>query len=697
MRTFLALLVVAASSTALAVPCTDLPVLFIVQDKSGSMNKAPDGSPAGATNPSKWSIAQQVLPSLATQFANRFRFGAEMYPGRTETFNCTVGAVVAPVSYTPAGVQTAYASAVAGGGTPTAVSLQLARTHLESLNLTTPAYVLLLTDGLPNCNLALDASTCPATTPTCVNNSCLLGAKDCLDDTATLVEARALFAAGIKVFVVGFDSALTAGNNLAVLNAIAAAGGTTAAYVATNQAQLTATLNTIASSTATCCRDACTAGAAVCTANGQRQSCQLDAALGCTTWTTAACPPRSACTSGQCVSCTDACTAGALRCNAAGDAEQCVTNAVGCTIWTTAEVCGYGEVCSNGACNSCRPCSPTSSRCTATGVETCELTVSTGCTAWVGRTCPIGTVCQGTNCTACNTACTAGTTRCVGKNVESCVADASGCTQWRTSQTCTTFCSGGACGTCGTSCTAGQSRCNGGGVETCIIDANTCPAWGPVQQCAANTFCVNGTCTPCATTCTQGTRRCTPSSAIEECRLEATGCSAWVSTGQCDVAGGERCDQGVCIPPCRDACTLGATQCMANGQPQLCATAPTGCTLWSNQPECGTNEKCAEGACRALCSADEFEICPPGQICTGLPGGRLCMPEADAGTGAEPSDAGVATGPATVDAGAGTGVDAGLTGIGARAMGCGCNSFDGAGAALPLLGLALVALRRRRT
>src|SRR5688572_33158941 len=155
MRFVLRLLIAAfavASTASLGAPCTELPVLFIVQDKSGSMAKAPDGSTAGTGNPSKWSIAQSVVPNLASSFSNRFRFGAAMYPHDTTTFNCSTGTVVTPISGTPTGVQTAYANAIPGGGTPTAASLQAVRSHLLGQGLTTPAYVLLITDGLPNCN-----------------------------------------------------------------------------------------------------------------------------------------------------------------------------------------------------------------------------------------------------------------------------------------------------------------------------------------------------------------------------------------------------------------------------------------------------------------------------------------------------------------------------------------------------------------
>ena len=715
MRSLIAAVIALTASSALAAPCAELPVLFIVQDKSGSMNFAPDGTTASATNPSKWSIARQVVPSLATNFNNRFRFGAAMFPQTTTTFNCTTGTVVTPIADTTTGITNAYNAAVPGGGTPTAASLIAVRTHLLGQGLTTPAYVLLITDGLPNCNTSLDANTCSPTTPGCgptpAASSCALGSKDCLDNNATIAAAQQLFASNIKVFVVGFDSALTAGNNKAVLDAIASAGGTGSAYVASNQAQLTSTLNTIAVNTATCCKDVCTAGAALCTNAGTRQTCQMDAALGCTTWTTQQCSSGSSCANGVCSQCSNACTAGATRC-ANGNAEQCVASAQGCTTWQPAQTCGYGEVCSNGMCNSCEACTIGASRCTANGAETCDWNVLSGCTAWTAHACASGSTCQNGSCASCNSTCTAGAQQCAGNTVQSCVADASGCTHWQSGQVCSNFCSGGACGTCGTSCTAGQTRCQGAaGVETCLIDANHCPAWGPAQQCNANNFCQGGICNECGTSCTPGAKRCGANGATEICQLAATGCTAFVPAGQCDVGAGEHCDQGVCIPACHDACTAGAAQCNGD-RAQSCEQGPAGCFIWRDQPVCGANQQCEGGQCRSHCGTDEFETCPTGEVCTGLPDGRFCLPiDADAGVGGG-AGGGTGTGGGSggaVDAGTGAGGGGGSSSsgsgtettpggsgkIGAVAMGCNCNAVDGG--MIPLLALGLTLLRRRRS
>ncbi|MBE2250416.1 MAG: hypothetical protein IAE78_12810 [Myxococcus sp.] len=622
------------ASAALAQPCTELPILFIVQDKSGSMAGAPSGGAATASNPSKWSIASQVVPQMAAQFANRFRYGVMMYPGASTSFACTTGSVVQSVPGTAAQVTAAFSASGPGGGTPSAASLSAARSYLQTLSTTAPIHVLLITDGMPNCNLALDPATCATTTAGCLNTStcagsscCGLGAKDCLDDQGTVAAATALRALGIKTWVVGFDQALTGGNNKAVLDAVAAAGGTGSAYVASNQAALTTALNQIAQNTSTCCQNACTQGANRCAANGQREECRLDATTQCTNWVGTTCPPMSACTNGACVSCTNQCTLGASQCTSNTE-RTCVTGAGGCTEWRTVKTCGYGEVCNGATCGTCQACSMGASRCTASGVEECQWSILSGCTQWVQRACPSGSVCTNGSCASCNSTCTAGATRCTGRNVETCVADASGCTSWQFSQTCSTFCSGGACGTCGTSCTTGAMRCNGNGIETCGTDVNSCPVWGPAQSCPPNNHCANGNCVACATTCTQGAIRCTAGGAVETCQLQATGCRAWVTSSQCDVGAGERCDMGYCIPPCQNACTSGARQC-TDKNVRRCEVGPTGCTIWRDEPNCRSGTRCIAGDCFEPCGTDELETCAPaGTICTGLPEGKFCLPGA---------------------------------------------------------------------
>jgi hypothetical protein len=678
---FLAALI---STGALAAPCQELPILFIVQDKSGSMAGVPDpyGDPSA---PSKWSSASAAVPSLVTQFQDRFRFGLMMFPGASTTFNCSTGVLKTSVPSTPSQVQSAYNNAAAGGGTPTAVSLDAARAYLDSISTSAPKFVLLITDGLPNCNLANDPATCDTTTPGCLNTSlcsgsscCGLGAKDCLDDYDTEGAAAALAADGITVFVVGFGADVAGANNQAVLDAIASAGGSGQSYIVQDQASLASTLNSIAASTATCCQNACNAGAAMCTSSGQAQVCQVDSVSGCTTWTLSSCPSMSACVNGSCQGCSNACTLGASRCDSNGNGQTCQMTSSGCTDWTTTQVCNYGELCSGGQCSSCTACSAGATMCTANGVQECQWDFLSGCTQWVGSTCQAGSLCQNGACQACNGTCTAGAKQCSGNTVETCVADANGCTAWVAGQTCGNFCSGGACGVCGTSCTPGATQCDGNGVETCVMDNNGCTAWSQAAPCSSGAFCEGGACGTCATQCTPGAKQCN-GSGVQECRPQGNGCNDWVLSGNCQA--GDVCMNGACVPPCQDACTLGAGQCVG-GAPSTCVKAPTGCTAWKSDPACASGNSCVDGVCRLDCSAGEVDSCPQGYECTAMPDARVCLPKTTSGG---PADGG--SGPGTVPVPK-HGQKISMVG------GCGCTATEGA----PLLvWLALLRRGRRRT
>ncbi len=83
-----------------------------------------------------------------------------------------------------------------------------------------PRFAVLVTDGLPNCNRALDAAACA-----CTSSSCVGAPESCLDDDRLASAVAELKARGVETFVIGFGSALA--NDLArrVLDRVAEAGG----------------------------------------------------------------------------------------------------------------------------------------------------------------------------------------------------------------------------------------------------------------------------------------------------------------------------------------------------------------------------------------------------------------------------------------------------------------------------------------
>lgn len=126
------------------------------------------------------------------------------------------------------------------GGTPTGASLEFLGTYggINDTNDFRDDFVLLLTDGLPNCNdanpnalctcqtagncTAQQTSTCSCTTSTCMTALC---AKGCLDQDGAVAAVRALKLKGIRTIVVGFGADLANGAGPTVLNAMAREGG----------------------------------------------------------------------------------------------------------------------------------------------------------------------------------------------------------------------------------------------------------------------------------------------------------------------------------------------------------------------------------------------------------------------------------------------------------------------------------------
>src|SRR5262249_35085856 len=119
-------------------------------------------------------------------------------------------------------------------GTPTALSLTFLGTLNELNDPQREDFILLLTDGLPNCN-PNNAKNCNVGMCTCTLNPttacapgqpfCTLG---CLDDDGSVQAIRDLrdatkHAGGIRTIVVGFGSDTASGGD--VLNAMAVAGG----------------------------------------------------------------------------------------------------------------------------------------------------------------------------------------------------------------------------------------------------------------------------------------------------------------------------------------------------------------------------------------------------------------------------------------------------------------------------------------
>ncbi len=223
--------------------------VLVVLDRSSSMYREASTGIAGVD---RWNPAVTALREVTATLDDRVNFGLMLFANPDAPAGstlCGAGKVdVAPASGTASAIAaelTGDPNTLTGSWTPTAVSLDAARAALASVE--GRSYVLLVTDGAPNCNDALNASTCryAGNIP---NNPRL-----CVDDVRTIAAIEALEAAGIPTFVVGYDTSEWAD----VLDRMAAAGGT--AYPThievSDGPSLTTALGDIAGSIVSCSYD----------------------------------------------------------------------------------------------------------------------------------------------------------------------------------------------------------------------------------------------------------------------------------------------------------------------------------------------------------------------------------------------------------------------------------------------------------
>lgn len=216
--------------------CVDVPLfsespnMYFVLDRSGSM----------AEN-NKWGKVRLVVAQILRGLGPRANFGATVFPGFDDSLACSTPREVLPLSPgDPPGAQdgpttkrllTATQSGPSGG-TPTAVALNGALTNLR--NAKGKTFVILATDGGPNCNGAISCGTdqcqpnieavagCSPGGPNCCEPP--NGVREaCLDSAATTKAVAALKAASIPVYVIGLPGTSA---YAALLDQLAVAGGT---------------------------------------------------------------------------------------------------------------------------------------------------------------------------------------------------------------------------------------------------------------------------------------------------------------------------------------------------------------------------------------------------------------------------------------------------------------------------------------
>lgn len=232
--------VISCDGSALTATPLETNVLLVL-DKSGSMKLQPDAN----STVSLWASVRSALETSLGEAPESMAFGLELYP-MNDMFiipdNCgeiccsmptgdKMDVKVAPGPKAREAILKVIGENEPGGGTPTAAALKRALDYFttgEGKDLAGQRFVMLATDGGPNCNP--DAScereecthnidgTCPDDSVNC----CASSPSACLDSDGVLEQVEALALAGIDTFIIGLDGTQAYADSL---DAFAEAGG----------------------------------------------------------------------------------------------------------------------------------------------------------------------------------------------------------------------------------------------------------------------------------------------------------------------------------------------------------------------------------------------------------------------------------------------------------------------------------------
>jgi hypothetical protein len=236
--------------------------VMLAVDMSGSMTASMAGTgmhctldgtigsdyDARSRNPCKWNDLKEALAGedgFLTQSDGLARFGLIAFPGSDIGNSCAPGRVVVPIGDSVEPVRAAIMNDLSpSGGTPTADALRTAAREplLRTEEPGRSRFVILLTDGLPNCNpqLASRCEACRSDPNACHTEatgcrptdapfeSCQPTPFDgapCVDDASLIEAITALREFGVYTLVIGFGSETADARQRDILNRASEAGG----------------------------------------------------------------------------------------------------------------------------------------------------------------------------------------------------------------------------------------------------------------------------------------------------------------------------------------------------------------------------------------------------------------------------------------------------------------------------------------
>jgi hypothetical protein len=179
--------------------------VLIVLDKSGSMDDDAQGDhcTGGCGPTSKWTLVTTALDDVVGMTDAKVNWGLKFFATPSRGCGISNGVEVPVAPSNASAIMAAIAAASPGSSTPTRSAEKAGLAYLKGLADPNPKYLLLATDGMPNCN------------PLVPDNMMA-------DDSAGAEQAVAdALTAGVPTFVVGIGDTMAE----QTLNALAQAGG----------------------------------------------------------------------------------------------------------------------------------------------------------------------------------------------------------------------------------------------------------------------------------------------------------------------------------------------------------------------------------------------------------------------------------------------------------------------------------------
>ncbi len=205
------------------------PDVMIVFDKSGSMNECTSmpGNDCTSMPDSKWNQMSTALTTVVNSTQAQVNWGLALFPSDAMCGVANIDVMVSAMN--GMAIQQLIGRTRPGGATPTATGVTAAKNYMMARTSPNPKYILLATDGAPNCSTT---GACLPGQLTCALPGggmgcdffgiCMPPTSGGDDGPGAIAAVQQSAAANVKVFVIGIA---TDSMTEATLNQMATAGG----------------------------------------------------------------------------------------------------------------------------------------------------------------------------------------------------------------------------------------------------------------------------------------------------------------------------------------------------------------------------------------------------------------------------------------------------------------------------------------